>query len=39
MQSSDSVYWLSLLFVLVIWTWLLYRRYLRRKAIETEHAR
>jgi hypothetical protein len=39
MQSSDSVYWLSLLFVLVIWTWLLYRRHLRRKAAEMEAAR
>jgi hypothetical protein len=39
MQSSESVYWLSLLFVLVIWTWLLYRRHQRRKAVELELVR
>lgn len=33
MQNSDSVYWLSLLFAAVIWTWLLYRRHLRQKAV------
>ncbi len=39
MQSSESVYWLSLLFVLVIWTWLFYRRHLRRKSVELELVR
>jgi hypothetical protein len=35
MQNSDSVYWLSLLFAAVIWTWLLYRRHLRQKAVSS----